>query len=91
MEERLAACAQVVGPVASTYRWQDRVETATEWSCHLKTTAACLPGLVSRIRALHPYEVPEIVAVPITAGDPAYLQWIEASVIAPAAPPSAPR
>jgi periplasmic divalent cation tolerance protein len=80
VEERLAACAQVVGPVSSTYRWQGEVETATEWYCHLKTTAARLPALQGRIRELHPYQTPEIVALPVTEGDPAYLSWIEESV-----------
>jgi periplasmic divalent cation tolerance protein len=78
--ERLAACAQVDGPLQSTYRWQGAIETATEWNCRLKTTAERVPGLIARIRQLHPYEVPEIVAVPIADGDPAYLRWIQESV-----------
>jgi periplasmic divalent cation tolerance protein len=78
--ERLAACAHVDGPLQSTYRWQGAVETATEWSCRLKTTADRLPDLVARLRQLHPYEVPEIVAVAIADGDPAYLRWIQESV-----------
>jgi periplasmic divalent cation tolerance protein len=80
VDERLAACAQVTGPITSTYRWQGRVESATEWACLLKTTLARLPALEARIRAEHPYQVPEIVAVPIVAGDPAYLAWIEDGV-----------
>jgi periplasmic divalent cation tolerance protein len=78
--ERLAACAQVTGPVQSTYRWRGAVESATEWSCQCKTTADRMPALIARIRELHPYELPEIVALPITDGDPAYLRWIEESV-----------
>jgi periplasmic divalent cation tolerance protein len=78
--ERLAACAQVVGPVASTYWWQGRVEQATEWYCHLKTTFARLPELETRLKAVHSYQVPEIIAVPISAGHPAYLAWIEDTV-----------
>ena len=78
--ERLAACAQVDGPLQSTYRWQGAVETATEWSCRLKTTMARLPALVGRIRELHPYDVPEIVAQDLIGGDPAYLRWIQESV-----------
>jgi len=80
VEERLAACAQVQGPVVSVYRWKGAVESATEWYCHLKTTTARLPALGARLRALHPYELPEIVAVPIVDGDPSYLAWIEESV-----------
>jgi len=69
--ERLAACAHVDGPLQSTYRWQGSVETASEWSCRLKTTVERLPALMARIRELHPYDVPEIVAVDIATGDPA--------------------
>ena len=78
--ERLAACAQVAGPIASTYRWQGSVTRAEEWQCQLKTTAAKLAAIQARIRALHPYEVPEIIALPLTAVDPAYLRWVEESV-----------
>src|SRR3954447_7933759 len=78
--ERLAACAHVDGPLQSTYRWQGAAETATEWSCRLKTTMARLPALVGRIRELHPYDVPEIVAQDLIGGDPAYLRWIQESV-----------
>jgi periplasmic divalent cation tolerance protein len=80
VEERLAACAQVIGPVRSTYWWADKVEQADEWYCHLKTTLARLPGLQTRIRELHPYEVPEIIAVPILQGNPDYLKWIQEAV-----------
>ena len=86
VEERWAACAQVVGPVESTYRWQGQVERATEWYCHLKTTAARAPGLAARLRELHPYDTPEIVAVAIVDGDPDYLRWIVESVGDPVAP-----
>lgn len=80
VEERLAACAQVTGPVSSVYRWQGEVETAAEWYCHLKTTAGRAPALLARIRELHPYDTPEIIAVPVSEGDPAYLRWIEDAV-----------
>jgi len=80
VEERWAACAQVVGPVESTYRWQGNVERATEWYCHLKTTLARAPGLRARLRELHPYDTPEIVAVPLVDGDPDYFAWVAASV-----------
>ena len=80
VEERLAACAQVVGPVSSVYRWQGEVETAAEWYCHLKTTAARVPALIARLHELHPYDTPEIIAVPVMEGDPGYLKWIEESV-----------
>lgn len=81
VEERLAACAQLHGPISSTYRWEGAVERSTEWFCHLKTTVARLPDLQARIRELHPYEVPEIIAVPILDGNADYLSWIEQMVI----------
>ena len=83
VEERLAACAQVVGPVASTYRWHDAIEHAEEWYCHLKTTVERFPALCQRIRELHTYQVPEVIATPITDGDPDYIRWI-AEAVAPA-------
>jgi periplasmic divalent cation tolerance protein len=78
--ERLAACVQIVGPIASIYRWQGAVERADEWYCHCKTTRERYPALEARIRQLHPYEIPEIIAVPIVAALPAYLAWIEECV-----------
>jgi len=80
VEERLAACGQVQGPIHSTYRWQGRVEQADEWYCHLKTTRSQLPALEVRLRALHPYDTPELIALPIVGGLPAYLDWIHDSV-----------
>ncbi|HET6777989.1 MAG TPA: divalent-cation tolerance protein CutA [Gemmatimonadales bacterium] len=80
VEERLAACAQVVGPVSSSYWWQGQVEQAQEWYCHLKTTYGASPKLSRRLRELHPYEVPEIIVVEIKEGDPSYLQWIRETV-----------
>lgn len=78
--ERLAACAQVAGPIESTYRWDGKIETATEWYGHFKTTTARATDLQARLREIHPYDTPEVIVVPIVDGDPAYLRWIEASV-----------
>jgi len=80
VDERWAACAQVTGPVHSTYRWNSAIEHASEWCCHLKTTLERAPALRARLRELHPYDTPEIIAVEIVDGDPAYLRWIETSV-----------
>lgn len=77
VEERLAACAQVQGPISSVYRWKGEVEQEEEWYCHFKTMLQRLPALEARIRELHPYEVPEIIAVPILQTDPKYLEWIQ--------------
>jgi periplasmic divalent cation tolerance protein len=80
VEERLAACAQVLGPLSSFYRWQDGVETATEWYCHLKTTPELYLALEPRIKSLHSYETPEIIALPIERGSPEYAAWVAESV-----------
>jgi periplasmic divalent cation tolerance protein len=83
VERRLAACVQVVGPVASRYRWQGEVETAREWMCVAKTEAGRYAELEAAIRELHSYEEPEIVATPIVAGSRGYLDWVSASVKRP--------
>ena len=78
--ERLAACAQVGGPLASVFWWNGSIDRANEWICILKTTQGKFAALEARIRSLHSYEVPEIIAIPIVAGSAAYLEWIRASV-----------
>jgi periplasmic divalent cation tolerance protein len=78
VEARLAACAQVTGPIQSTYWWQGAVEQAEEWMLVLKTTEQRYPALEAHLRGAHPYDVPEIICVPVTAGNPAYLSWIAA-------------
>jgi periplasmic divalent cation tolerance protein len=80
VERRLAACVQVLGPIAGTYRWQGKVESAREWMCVAKTVAARYDELEAAIRELHPYDEPEIVATPIVAGSAGYLAWISHSV-----------
>lgn len=79
VEERLAACANVVPAIESIYRWEGKVETASEVLMILKTTRARYPLLELRIKALHSYEVPEIVACPVECGLPAYLRWAQAA------------
>lgn len=76
VEEQLAACVQVIGPVESVYRWQGAVERAREWVIVAKTTAARRAVAMARIQALHPYDLPEIIAHDITSGSEPYLQWI---------------
>lgn len=82
VDERLAACVQVQGPIASTYRWRGAVEQGTEWYCHAKTTRDRLGAVIERIRALHSYETPEIIAIPVAAL-PAYAAWIAESTTDP--------
>jgi periplasmic divalent cation tolerance protein len=76
VEERLVACANLVGPMRSIYRWQGAVEEAAEHLLMLKARAADVPMLETRVRALHSYEVPEIIALPILAGSAPYLAWL---------------
>jgi len=76
VEERLAACVNVLGAVSSTYRWRGQVEHATEIALIAKSRRGLFDQLTARVRALHSYETPAIVAWPIVAGDAAYLAWI---------------
>jgi periplasmic divalent cation tolerance protein len=77
VEERLAACVQVSAPIISTYRWQGQIETAREWQCWAKTRRDLYEQVEQAIRRLHPYELPEILAMPILAGSGDYLAWLE--------------
>ena len=81
VEEQLAACVNCLPPVASVYRWQGKVETATEVPLLIKTTEDAYPALETLLLALHPYDVPEIIALPVVAGLPAYLAWLESEVL----------
>ncbi len=76
VEQRLAACVQIVGPVTSVYRWQDRIEEAQEYLCLIKTRLELYQRLEQAIRAVHPYQVPEILAFPVAAGSRDYLAWL---------------
>jgi len=80
VEKRLAACAQVIGPITSTYWWEGKIETAAEWLCLIKTTRRCYDPLEQAIRGVHPYQVAEIVALPLVAGSASYLAWVDAEV-----------
>jgi len=76
VEQRLAACVNRLAPVESVYRWQGNVERATEVPLLIKTTRERYAEIEQAIRALHPYEVPEIIAMPISAGLASYLRWV---------------
>ena len=80
VEERLAACVQVVGPITSTYRWRGTIETAQEWQCWAKSRHDLYDAIEKTISRLHPYEVPEILAVPVLAGSASYLAWLNEQV-----------
>ncbi len=84
VERRLAACVSEIGvPVASTYRWKGKVESAREYLLLIKTSKRRFAAVRDAVRELHSYEVPEIIALPIAAGSRDYLDWIAASVKTP--------
>jgi len=80
LKDRLAACVNRLPGVSSRYWWKGKIETGREELLLIKTTRAKLPRLIRRVKALHSYEVPEVVALPIVGGNPGYLSWIEGSL-----------
>ena len=76
VSRRLAGCVQITGPIASTFRWQGKVESAEEWMCTVKTSQAQLGAIQKLFGEIHPYEVPEVIATPIVDGSDAYLNWL---------------
>lgn len=79
VEEKLAACVSILPSMRSVYRWKDAIDRADERQLVIKTTAARLPALETRIGALHPYDLPEFVVIPITTGSASYLSWLSES------------
>ncbi|MBV8775459.1 MAG: divalent-cation tolerance protein CutA, partial [Deltaproteobacteria bacterium] len=79
VEERLAACVNIVGPVRSIYRWRGAIENASEYMLLIKAPARHIPLVERRVGELHSYEVPEIVAVTLAAGSKPYLAWLDES------------
>jgi len=77
VEKRVAACVNILAPCRSVYRWKGAVQREEEHPMLIKTTAGRYPALEAAIRAGHPYELPEIIAVPIGRGLPAYLEWVD--------------
>jgi periplasmic divalent cation tolerance protein len=76
VEEKFAACANVMPAVHSIYRWKGKIETAGEVIVFFKTTKDQQTAFQEKLRSLHPYEVPEIIFVPVNSGLPAYLRWV---------------
>jgi periplasmic divalent cation tolerance protein len=76
LADRLAGCVQVSGPIESSYRWEGDIETAREWYCVIKTSRALFPEVERAIRSVHPYDEPEILAVPVVLGSDGYLGWL---------------
>lgn len=80
VEAHLAACVQILPGMTSVYRWQGRVESADELLLLIKTTSTAFPELESFIKANHPYQTPEILALPVKSGSDDYLDWLAGSV-----------
>lgn len=76
IDAKLGACAQVVGPITSVYRWEGEVQTEPEWRVEIKTAADRVAALTEYIKANHSYDLPEIIATPITGGSAEYLSWL---------------
>jgi len=83
VEQRLAACVNILPACASVYRWNDAIESAAEVPLLIKTTLARYPALQAALTELHPYELPEIIAVPLHEGLPAYLAWVDTETAEP--------
>ncbi|MFD9650370.1 divalent-cation tolerance protein CutA [Streptomyces mirabilis] len=81
VEARVAACAQITGPVTSVYRWKGAVETASEWQVLFKTTGARYDALEAYLLAAHDYDTPEIIATPVVRGSADYLRWVEEEAV----------
>ena len=80
VEERLAACVNVLSPMTSVYRWQGKVEQEREQQLVIKTASARVPALEARVRQLHPYDLPEFLVLDVSGGSQAYLAWLAESV-----------
>jgi len=84
VEERLAACVNLIAPLTSIYRWRGAVERAREVLLVIKTRRTLVPRIAARVRALHSYEVPEVIALPVVAGARSYLAWLLGETAVPA-------
>jgi periplasmic divalent cation tolerance protein len=81
--EQLAACVNIVSPIRSIYRWNDEVQSDTEHLMIIKTRANLVAKLAARVKELHSYEIPEVIALPIVAGAKSYLDWVVAATVEP--------
>jgi periplasmic divalent cation tolerance protein len=81
VEEQLIACGNITMPITSVYRWQGAMEHADEVLVIMKTTRAAVAAVIHRVSELHPYDVPEVLSLPVEAGHLPYLEWVRASVL----------
>ena len=80
VEERIAACVQILGPIHSYFQWQGKMDKAEEYLCMIKSRDDLFHELEAAIKKMHPYEVPEIIALPINRGSAEYLSWMAAEL-----------
>ena len=80
VEERLAACVNLIPRIRSIYRWEGKVEDATEWMLLIKTSRERYDALTTVLEAAHSYELPEVLALPIITGSPNYLAWLDSEL-----------
>ena len=80
VEKRIAACVQIIGPLTSYFQWQEKLDTVQEYFCLIKSRDDLFSELEAVINKIHPYEVPEIIATPITKGGKDYLSWLAAEL-----------
>jgi periplasmic divalent cation tolerance protein len=83
VEEQLAACVNILSPIRSIYRWQGKVTEEREWLLLIKTRVERFAAVEFRVKALHSYQVPEVIALPIVAGAEGYLRWLRENVSEP--------
>ncbi len=83
VEERLAACVNLVSPIRSIYRWEGKVTDDREWLLLIKTQATHFPAVEAKVKTLHSYQIPEVIALPIVAGTEGYLRWLRQGVSEP--------
>jgi len=77
LRQKLSACTQIIGPIISVYRWKGKMEKSQEWLCVVKTKKNLYKTIEKAIKNIHPYELPEIIAVPIIEGNKDYFQWMD--------------
>jgi periplasmic divalent cation tolerance protein len=77
LEKRAASCVQIIGPTISSYWWENKIQQAIEWVCLAKSKAENFEKIESIIKSLHPFKVPDIIAIPISTGNRDYLRWIQ--------------
>jgi len=80
VEKRIAACVQIIGPLTSFFQWQGKLDSAQEYLCLIKSREDLFSELEAAIKSMHPYEVPEILATPVTKGSKDYLNWLAAEL-----------